>query len=342
VMCFFMGLLAQPGFAQSRPGLSLQIVGGHAQLRLTGDIGCPCAVQYSTNLSSNTGWTSLTNVTLLSNPTVIIDSGAITNGPRFYQVVITGPSNGVWIPAGTFVMGSPTNELLRNTNETQHSVTLTKGFYVSQYLVTQGDYQTLMNTNPSYYTPTHAYTMDLTRPVEQVSWFDATNYCNLLTQQERAAGHIFTNWLYRLPTEAEWEYASRAGSTNAFCYGPDLLSGMANFYGEYQYVSGVGTVTNFSAPFLDRTSSVGSYLPNAFGIYDVVGNVWEWCQDWYGSYGTGAVIDPQGPGTGTTRVFRGGALNQIGKDCRSARRDSYDPSVSFNTVGFRVVLAPGP
>jgi formylglycine-generating enzyme required for sulfatase activity len=318
----------------------MQIIGGHAQLHLTGDIGSPCAVQYSTNLSA--GWTAFTNFTLLSNPTAVIDYSGITNGPHFYQVVIIGPSNGVWVPAGTFIMGSPTNELLRNTNETQHSVTLTKGFYVSQYLVTQGDYQALMNTNPSHFTPAHAYTMDLTRPVEQVSWFDATNYCNQLTQQERAAGRIFTNWVYRLPTEAEWEYAGRAGNTNAFCYGPNLLSGIANFYGEYQYMSGVGTVTNFGASFLDRTSSVGSYQPNAFGVYDVVGNVWEWCQDWYGSYGTSAAVDPQGPGAGTSRVFRGGAFNQIGKDCRSARRDSYDPSASFDTVGFRVVLAPGP
>src|SRR5437016_562667 len=141
-------------------------------------------------------------------------------------------------------MGIPTNELERNTNETQHTVALSKGLYVGKTLVTQGAYLSLLNTNPSYFTTNNGSTLDLSRPVERVSWFDATNYCYRLTQQERAAGRIFTNWSYRLPTEAEWEYACRAGVTNAFYYGGNLLSGMANFDGEYEYVSGTGTSFN--------------------------------------------------------------------------------------------------
>ena len=131
-------------------------------------------------------------------------------------------TNMVWIPPGTFVMGSPTNEAERDSDETQHTVTLTQGFYMGKYAVTQGEYLALMGSNPSYFT-THDYNgnpirPDLNRPVEQVSWIDATNYCAHLTQQEQAAGRLPAGWVYRLPTESEWEYACRAGTTTAFHY----------------------------------------------------------------------------------------------------------------------------
>jgi formylglycine-generating enzyme required for sulfatase activity len=240
-------------------------------------------------------------------------------------------------------MGSPTNELARGPNdETRHTVTITKGFYMGKYLVTQSNYLAIMNTNPSYFVPGHVASLDLTRPVEQVSWSDATNYCGKLTQQERLAGRIFTNWAYRLPTEAEWEFACRGGITNAFYYGTNLLSGMANFNGQSEYYGNVGNFNNPSGTYLGRTTAVGSYQPNARGLYDMAGNVWEWCQDWYGAFTTNSVTDPQGPASGSARVFRGGALNATGAACRSASRDKYNPAASFNTVGFRVVLAPGP
>src|SRR5258706_4721965 len=130
-----------------------------------------------------------------------------------------------------------------------------------------------MSTNPSYFTPAHSFTADLNRPVEQVSWSDATSYCAVLTSQERAAGRIFTNWVYRLPTEAEWEFACRAGATNAFYYGTNLLSGMANFNGQSEYYGNVGNSNNPSGTFLQRTSPVGNYQPNARGLYDMTGNV---------------------------------------------------------------------
>jgi sulfatase modifying factor 1 len=184
--------------------------------------------------------------------------------------------------------------------------------------------------------------LDLTRPVEQVSWNDASNYCARLTQQEQSAGHIFAAWVYRLPTEAEWEYACRAGTTTPFYYGNDLRSGMANFDANYEYVGGFGTTNDPSGVFLDRTTSVGSYQPNAWGLYDMAGNTWEWCQDWYAVYPTNSATNPQGPATGSQKIFRGGALNSFGKECRSAMRDSYNPALGFNTVGFRVVLSAGP
>ena len=132
-------------------------------------------------------------------------------------------------------------------------------------------------------------TNELRHPVEQVTWFDATNYCALLTERERLAGRLPEGYVYRLPTEAEWEYACRAGTTSAFHYGPALRSGMANFRGRYEYDSLVGTTENPAGIWLGRTTEVGSYAPNAWGLYDMHGNVWEWCQDWWAASCLGGV-----------------------------------------------------
>jgi formylglycine-generating enzyme required for sulfatase activity len=335
-VAFYLLFLAQ-SWAQSPPTLGVQVQGGVATLTLLGDIGSPCTLQFATNL--NGAWFTLSNYTLLSSPALVVDAAAATNGRRFYRAAIFAPTNAAWLASGTFVMGSPTNETERAATETQHTVTLTRGYYVGKWLVRQTDYLSLMNTNPSYYTPSNGVAQDLSRPVEQVSWFEATNYCAHLTTQERAAGRIFATWVYRLPTEAEWEYACRAGTTTPFYYGNNLSSGMANFDGGHEYVGGTGTVLNPTGTFLNRTVAVGSYAPNAVGLYDMAGNAWEWCLDWYGSYPTGSVIDPHGPATGSARVFRGGTLNSIGSLCRSANRNSYNPAFAFNTIGFRVVLA---
>jgi len=253
----------------------------------------------------------------------------------------------VWIAPGTFVMGSPTSEALRYWDETQHTVTLTKGFYMGKYAVTQGEYLTLMGSNPSYFT-TRDYNgnpipPDLSRPVEQVSWNDATAYCAQLTAQEQAAGRLPAGWVYRLPTESEREYACRAGTTTAFNFGSGIHGGMANFYDYYEYDASIGDiiVENPAVPWLARTTSVGSYQPNAWGLHDMHGNVWEWCRDWYGNYPTGSVIDPQGPNSGSLRVIRGGCLSDYGRLCRSAFRNYFHPSRGYGDFGFRVVLAPG-
>jgi formylglycine-generating enzyme required for sulfatase activity len=327
---------------QSAPSLALRPGGGFAQLSVRADVGSPCTIQYTTALASNSLWLPLTNVTFFSNSFQLMDPGSSNDSVRFYRALIAVPTNMLWVPAGSYVMGSPTNETQRSSNETQHNVTLTKGFFMSKYLVTQSSFLSLMNTNPSYFTPARGFTLDLTRPVEQVTWFDATNYCSQLTQLDRAAGRIFTNWSYRLPTESEWEYACRAGTVTPVYYGSNLLSGMANFDGEFEYWAGIGTSNNPTGILLNRTSSVGSYQPNPWGLLDMAGNLWEWCQDWFGNYPTGPVTDPPGPATGLARVFRGGAFNAPGRYCRSAYRDSYLPSSGFNTVGFRVVLAYGP
>jgi len=204
-------------------------------------------------------------------------------------------------------------------------VSLTHGFWIGKYEVTQAEYLALTGGNPS------GFPGDLSRPVESVSFFAASNYCVLLTQQELAVGRIPPGSHYRLPTEAEWECAARAGTTNRFYYGddPDL--------------TGLPSYAWFGAHNGITTHPVGQKLPNAWGLYDMAGNVWEWCQDWYGDYPGGSVADPHGPATNPIgwKVIRGGAWEASEFDCRSASRwfEGASPFISDFIIGFRVVLA---
>ena len=353
-VCLCVGLLAWSSHAQSPPLLSVQVSNRVVRLRVMGDIGSACTIQCGTNLYGTNNWQFVTNLTPLStSPYWVVDTQA-SIARRFYrafaQQLATNAvtTNMVWIAPGTFVMGSPTNEAVRYSDETQHTVVLTKGFYMGKYAVTQREYLALMGINPSAFTTTDAYGSpippDLNRPVEQVSWIDATNYCAHLTQQEQAAGRVPLGWVYRLPTESEREYACRAGTTTAFHYGDSLQGGMANFWDNWEYDASIGdiSVTNPVVPWLSHTTTVGSYQPNAWGLYDVGGNVYEWCRDWYdGTYSSGSVTDPQGPVSGTTRVARGGAWLSRGRWCRSAFRQDSSPSAIGDALGFRIVLAPG-
>jgi formylglycine-generating enzyme required for sulfatase activity len=227
----------------------------------------------------------------------------------------------VWIPAGTFTMGSPANEEDRDQAEgPQMTVTISRGFWIGQYEVTQAEYMTVMGYNPS------RTLGDSNRPVEMVDWESATNYCARLTHQERWAGRIPTNWLYRLPTEAEWEYACRAGTTTRFSFGDD---------------PGYGTnFMNYAWCWENSASTypVGEKLPNPWGLYDMYGNVREWCLDFYGEYPGGVAVDPQGPATGWYRVLRGGSRSSLKRECRSASRYGYPPLAQVNDFGFRILL----
>ena len=248
------------------------------------------------------------------------------------------PPRMVWIPPGTFTMGSPDSEPVRNPWEgPQTRVTLSFGFYMGRYEVTQGEYLAVMGNNPSYFTG------DLNRPVEKVNWPDAVAYCAALTARERSAGRLPAGYVYRLPTEAQWEYACRAGTTTPFHYGAALSYQMANFYGGCEYPPCGGDsfcCDNPSGTNLARTTAVGSYAPNAWGLYDMHGNVWEWCSDWYSASLPGAsVTDPQGPATGSRRVIRSGSWYNYSTYCRSAYRYEGFPTGRSNLQGFRVVLA---
>lgn len=328
---------------QSRPTLSLHFSAGQPTLTVTGTVGTVYSIQYATGVSATNHWTDRTLVQVQNASISWRDPDAPTPGPRFYRAIsVPAPvdTNLVFIQPGTFTMGSPTNEALRNPDENQHSVTISRGFWMERYLVTQKDYLAVIGSNPGYFNTNNGYAQNLTRPVEDVSWYDATNYCAQRTQQERAAGRIPTNYVYRLPTESEWEYADRAGTTTALYLGCALHSGQANFVGTNEYDCAVGEVDNPSGTYLQMTAPVGSYAPNPWGLYDMTGNVEEWCQDWYGAYPTGPVTDPQGAATGSIRVVRGGDWANHGFLCRSAFRSGIGSSFKGSNFGFRAVLAP--
>src|SRR5437870_2170952 len=247
VLWLIVFAVAPRASAQPRPSLGLRFSAGQLTLSLTGEVGTVYSIQYATGLSSTNLWVDRTLLQAQGAGTVWTDPSAPTPDQRFSRAVsVTAPAdtNLVFIQPGTFTMGSPTNEPERFSDEVQRAVTISRGFWMEKFLVTQGDYLSLMATNPSYFTSAHGYSDDLTRPVEEVSWYDATNYCALRTQQERAGGLIPTNYVYRLPTESEWEYADRAGTATAFYLGSGLHSGQANFQGQAEYDASVGTTYN--------------------------------------------------------------------------------------------------
>jgi formylglycine-generating enzyme required for sulfatase activity len=301
------------------------------------------SIQYAPDLSQTNPWVDRTLLQVQGASNLWTDLSAPTSGQRFYRalsVAAPADTNLVFIQPGTFTMGSPTREVLRDSNEAQHTVTISRGFWMGKFLVTQGDYLAVIGSNPSYFTSANGYSDDLTRPVESVSWVNATNYCALRTQQERAGGLIPTNYLYRLPTESEWEYACRAGTTTAFYLGSGLHSGQANFNGQYEYDAALGQINNPNGINLGETTPVGSYPANGWGLYDMIGNVFEWCRDWYGAYPAGSVTDPQGTVSGSSRVLRGGDWDISAESCRSAFRGFGSPA-GQDYIGFRVLLTQG-
>ncbi len=326
--------------------LNIQMIPG---IWINGPTGA-VSIEYTTNLDQTTGWAMLATVQATNSPYFYIDASATNAAKRFYRVagessspINPDPQHLVWITAGTFTMGSPATEKDRNSNEgPQTVVTITKGFWMAKYETTQGEYQSVMGSNPSYFTG------DLQRPVEQVSWSDATNYCGKLTERERAAGRLPAGYEYRLPTEAEWEYACRAGTMTRFSYGDDPGNTSLKDYAwyvdnSYATIKPPGVSEDyFGDGHYYTTHPVGKKLPNAWGLYDMHGNVWEWCQDWYADLlPGGSVSDPRGPNTGSYRVDRGGGWGHYSWRCRSACRDNDWPVLRHYALGFRPVLAPG-
>lgn len=243
----------------------------------------------------------------------------------------------VRIPAGEFLMGSaPDDPGAREDEQPLHRVRITRPFYLGTHEVTQAEFVAVLQTNPSSFTRQILLRgappeLDESRfPVDGVSWFQAVEFCRQLSErrEEQQAGRV-----YRLPTEAEWEYACRAGTTTAFHYGNDLSASEANFNGENPFGA--------AAPgaFLQRTTIVGAYAPNAFGLYDMHGNLNEWCLDWFDRdyYRVSPVDDPRGPERGSRRVIRGGDWYSDARDCRSAFRYADVPSGRFYALGMRIV-----
>ena len=228
----------------------------------------------------------------------------------------------VRIPPGTFMLGSPPDEPGHTFNEKQHQVTLTKEFYMQTTEVTQGQWKKVMGHNPSQFNKCGDDC-----PVEKVSWNDVQDFIHKLNQREGSG-------IYRLPTEAEWEYAARAGTKTPFAFGRCLSTDQANYDGNYPFPECA------NGEFRKKTVSVGSFSPNSWGLYDMHGNVWEWCLDWYKSYPPGSATDPTGPPKGSSRLHRGGSWFSGAGPCRSANRNFSSPNSRKFDLGFRLVLIP--
>jgi len=280
----------------------------------------------------------------------------------------------VRIPAGRFVMGSGPGELDRRDDEVAHEVTIGKPFYMGVYEVTQKQYYDIMvpdfdhDSWPYARGPLHeglalfyrarsnrldyeGGKLNLDHPMECVTWDKAREFCRKITARARKAGRLPKGYVYRLPTEAEWEYACRAGTKTAYNIPPAR--------NDADYLRSGDYLARFANVAAGKPMPVGRLKPNAWGLYDMHGNVWEWCSDWYGPYAKGKAVDPSGPAEGKTRVARGGSFNgpvehsppgQVargnsfigaGPFLRSASRCAFSPTVNYYAIlGFRIVLAP--
>jgi formylglycine-generating enzyme required for sulfatase activity len=224
----------------------------------------------------------------------------------------------VWIPPGSFTMGSPKEESRGQSagfDETQHKVTLTKGFYMGVYTVTQEEWKAVMGNNPS------TFKGQKNLPVEGVSWEDCQEYTKKLRGKDKK--------LYRLPTEAEWEFCCRAGTTTPFHFGETISTDQANYIGNFVYGDGKKGVNR------EKTTPVGSFPANAWGLHDMHGNVWQWCQDRYGDYPQNDVVDPTGPEKSQFHVLRGGSFTDVPGWCRSAVRVRNEPGIRSGNIGLR-------
>ena len=218
-----------------------------------------------------------------------------------------------WIAADIFEMGSPTWEPGRGSDERRHLVTLTEGYWLGETEVTQAQWQAVMGSNPSYFKGSSL-------PVDKVNWHDAMKFCRKLTESERAASRLPEGMVYTLPTEAQWEYACRAGVMGA-------------------YAGSLKDMGWYSANSDGKTHAVGQKLANAWGFYDMHGNVWEWCLDWSGDYPSGSVVDPRGARSGIGRVLRGGSWFNFASFCRVAYRGISGQGNRNFYSGFRLALS---
>ncbi|MDF5708016.1 MAG: SUMF1/EgtB/PvdO family nonheme iron enzyme [Nostoc sp. S4] len=285
----------------------------------------PRLLQSYSGESTTKSITEAINLKTFSFETVTVNAqGKITNRiNREAKYFVEDLGNGVnlemvQIPEGTFMMGSPPGQAEQISNESpQHQVTV-PGFFMGKYEVTQAQYQAIMGTNPSYFKGEK-------RPVE-VDWDEAVEFCNKLSQK--------TERTYRLPSEAEWEYACRARTTTPFYFGETITIDLVNYNGNYPYGSAP------KGEYRQQTTDVGKFLPNSFGLYDMCGNLWEWCLDIYHNNYEGAPKDGSAwaiPSANTFHSQRGGSWLHPANDCRSSRRDNHTRSTRYNYFGFRLV-----
>ena len=352
--------------AQTNPTVSVQLYPG---LTIAETVGSSYTVQYVTNLTLTNNWQTLTNLVLSVSPYLWVDTNTPAKADRFYRVIPTSATNSpappgmVLISAGSFIMG----DNLDNEADAPTNTEYVSAFYMDTNLVSYALWQQVYQ-----WAVTHGYTFDnvgsgkaTNQPVQTINWYDAAKWCNARSQMDGAppvyymnAGltQIYTtgdlapyaNWSangYCLPTEAEWEKAARGGLVGRrFPLGNTISENQANYYGDpadYSYDLGpAGYDPLFGNGLGVDTSPVGYFAPDGYGLYDMAGNVAEWCWDWYGPYAGGLQTDPHGASAGTFRVLRGGSWLISAFNCRAANRSYYYPALGGDGYGFRCVLAP--
>jgi formylglycine-generating enzyme len=342
----------------------IAVVGATPRFSVRSDLGITNQVQYCTNLSQ-TNWVVLTNLLVTQSPYWFAGVAAPTASQGFYRVealASTAPPSGMaLIPAGWFTMGNTFGEGYAGELPL-HTVYLS-AFYMDQYEVTKALWDAVYN-----WAITNGYDFELgaqgksnNHPTQSMTWYDCVKWCNARSEKEGRTPAYYTdaglslryrsgqvdlqtNWVnwssgYRLPTEAEWEKAARGGASGQrFPWGSSISESQANYFGDtdYGYDSGPnGYNANFATGVQPYTSPVGYFVANGYGLYDMAGNVWEWCWDWFGSYPSGAQIDPRGPASGSSRALRGGSWNYDANNSRCSVRGYSLPTHFYSSDGFR-------
>ena len=353
------------GLAQTNLDLGVQFYAG---LSITGSVGTACQVQYVTNLAQTNAWAALTNLTLTSNPQLWVDTGSPATGRRFYRTVMPvfdpAPTNMVLIPPGSFTMGDSLD--LDSIGLPLHTVYVS-AFFMDRYEVTKAlwDEVKAWNGGNGYSYENAGSAKAAAHPVQTVNWRDCVKWCNARSEKEgrtpcyyNEAGWTtvyktgtsmpYPKWDangYRLPTEAEWEKAARGGASGHRFPWSDvdtITHTQANYYSDSAYAYDVSATRGYHPTFatnsMPYTSPVGYFAPNGYGLYDMAGNVWEWCWDWLGAYSPDSQSDPKGPASGPGRVTRGGSWVNYAFWCRAAHRNYTAPDGTTPGIGFRTVL----
>ncbi len=352
--------------AQTNPAVTVQFYAG---LTISGALGNSYTVQTASSLTPSNNWQTLATVVLSNNPYLWIDTSAPESTTRFYRVIPTvatnapPPSGMVLIPAGSFIMG----DSLDGESDAPTNTIYVNALYMDSTLVSYSLWQQVYQwaVNNGYAFDDGGSANAANQPVESINWYDALKWCNARSQLSGAPPVYFidagltqiyetsdlapyVNWSsagYRLPTEAEWEKAGRGGLLgNRFPTGNTISQNQANYYGDpLDYIYDLGPA-GYNPAFgngLGVDTSPISYFPaNGYGLYDMAGNLAEWCWDWYGSYINGVQSNPHGPSAGTFRVLRGGSWLISACNCRTANRSYYYPALGGDGYGFRCVLMP--
>ncbi len=376
--CGALWLMAPGVPAEEPPTLTVQWLDGYAQLSITGPVGAACQIQYLTNLAQTDAWLPLADLTLASNPQPWVDLDSPVTGQRFFRVmtVVSNPprTNMVLIPAGSFTMGGQPDGDIPMGYPT-HTVYVS-AFYMDQYLVTKALWDEVKNWNDGNgYSYDHEGSGKAdTHPVQTLNWWDCVKWCNarsemagltpcyyneagLRTVYKAGTNTPYVNWSangYRLPTEAEWEKAARGGTSgHRFSWSDtDTISqDRANYKADWNLDENGNEITwdlsypgGFDPLFMEGwfpyTNPVDYFTPNGYGLYDMTGNVWQWCWDLLGSYPYTPQSDPHGPSWSPDRVNRGGSWDEQVIYCRVAYRGSNKPFDAVWSVGLRTVRLP--